>query len=181
MRKTNIILSVLIMTIALLSSCSKPKYTASFTPSKSVKYTKVEKPVITKENIVKKEDAVIASKTQIDVPVVEKQLVKPSNLNEKNTASQSTFDKVEMKQMKKEVRKTVFKEVKNNLFKKKSGDVNIIHVILALFPILCLIGIYLHQGENITNDFWLDLVLHLTVIGEIIYALLVVLDIVTIA
>ncbi len=50
-------------------------------------------------------------------------------------------------------------------------------VILALFPILCLIAVYLHD-DGITTNFWIDLVLHLTVFGAVIYALLVVLDII---
>jgi hypothetical protein len=62
--------------------------------------------------------------------------------------------------------------------KAKKGDTNIVLlVILSLFPILCLIAVYLHDG-GITLNFWIDLLLHLTFIGEIIFALLVVLDIV---
>lgn len=65
---------------------------------------------------------------------------------------------------------------------KKSSDTDlIIQVILALFPILCLIAVYLHDGKSITLNFWIDLLLHLTVIGEIIFALLVVLDVVNLA
>jgi hypothetical protein len=61
---------------------------------------------------------------------------------------------------------------------KKGGDANlIVMVILALFPILCLIAVYLHDG-GITMNFWIDLILHITVIGEIVYALLVVLDVI---
>ena len=63
--------------------------------------------------------------------------------------------------------------------KAKASDSDlIIQIILALFPILCLIAIYLHDGKSITLNFWIDLILHITVIGEIIFALLVVLDIV---
>lgn len=63
----------------------------------------------------------------------------------------------------------------------KGGSANtIVLVILSLFPILCLIAVYLHDG-SITKNFWIDLILHLTVIGEIIFALLVVLDVVNFA
>ncbi len=63
----------------------------------------------------------------------------------------------------------------------RKGDANIIvMVILALFPLLCLIAVYLHDG-GVTTNFWIDLLLHLTVIGEIIFALLVVLDVVDFA
>lgn len=61
---------------------------------------------------------------------------------------------------------------------KKGGDGNLVlMIILALFPILCLIAVYMHDGK-VTVNFWVDLLLHLTFIGEIIYALLVVLDVV---
>jgi len=63
----------------------------------------------------------------------------------------------------------------------RKGDANlIVMVILAFFPILCLIAVYLHDG-SVTTNFWIDLILHLTVIGEIIFALLVVLDVVNFA
>ena len=39
----------------------------------------------------------------------------------------------------------------------------------------------LKDGKNITLNFWIDLLLHLTAIGEIIFALLVVLDVVNLA
>ena len=182
MKKINSILSILIITIAFFSSCSKPEYTASFAPSKPIRYTEVEKPVFTKTETVKSEDAITTSKTPIKVPVAKTELVKPTNLIKENGTAESTFNKSELKQMKRDSRKAVFKAVKNSILKKKpTNQDKLIPIILSLFPILCLIGIYLYQGENITNDFWLDLVLHLTVIGEIIYALLVVLDVVSIA
>lgn len=65
---------------------------------------------------------------------------------------------------------------------KKGGDTElIVLVILSLFPILCLIAIYLKDGKNITLNFWIDLILHFTLFGEIIFALLVVLDVVNLA
>jgi uncharacterized membrane protein YqaE (UPF0057 family) len=61
------------------------------------------------------------------------------------------------------------------------GDANLVlMVILAIFPVLCLIAVYLHDG-GITKNFWIDLILHITFIGMIIYALLVVLDVVDFA
>ena len=62
---------------------------------------------------------------------------------------------------------------------KKGSDTDlIIQIILALFPILCLIAVYLHDGKSVTLNFWIDLLLHLTFIGEIIFAILVVLDVI---
>jgi hypothetical protein len=65
---------------------------------------------------------------------------------------------------------------------KKGDDTElIVLVILSLFPILCLIAIYLKDGKNITLNFWIDLILHITLFGAIIFALLVVLDVVNLA
>ncbi len=78
---------------------------------------------------------------------------------------------------------TAFKKLEYNKTKSaRASDTNIIIlVILSIFPILCLIAVYLKDGKNITLNFWIDLLLHLTAIGEIIFALLVVLDIVNLA
>lgn len=62
---------------------------------------------------------------------------------------------------------------------KKANDTNtLILVILSLFPVICLIAVYLKDGKSITMNFWIDLLLHITLIGAIVFALLVVLDIV---
>ena len=180
--------SVLLLGLMIFSSCSKQKYTASFAPSKSKVWNKEAKEEIkqnlaaqkiTKQDVVK-EEAVVTTETKA-APTVEKSIVKPANIDEKVAEQEvlkPTFTKTEMKAMKKEVRKAVFKSA----FKKKSGgDVNILAVILSLFPILCLIGVWLHHGQSINTDFWVDLVLHLTLIGEIIFALLVTLGIFSLA
>lgn len=57
----------------------------------------------------------------------------------------------------------------------------IVQIILALFPILCLIAVYLHDGKSITMNFWVTLLLHLLLYAECIFALLVVLDLVNLA
>ena len=54
-------------------------------------------------------------------------------------------------------------------------------VILSLFPIFALLAMYIKDGHQVTLNFWVDLLLHLTVIGYIIFALLVVFDIVNLA
>ncbi|MES2395691.1 MAG: hypothetical protein V4549_06795 [Bacteroidota bacterium] len=69
----------------------------------------------------------------------------------------------------------------NKLKAKAIDDETILLVILSIFPILALIAIYIKDGKKITLNFWVDLLLHLTVIGYIIFALLVVLDIVSLA
>lgn len=62
----------------------------------------------------------------------------------------------------------------------KTDSNKIIQIILALFPILCLIAVYLHDN-GVTLNFWITLLLHLTFIGAMIFALLVVLDVVNLA
>lgn len=88
----------------------------------------------------------------------------------KNTYSNSK----EIKPIKVDSKKTTSSQ-------ERKGDSNlIVMIILALFPILCLIAVYMHDS-GITLNFWIDLLLHLTVIGEIIFALLVVLDVIDLA
>ncbi len=72
---------------------------------------------------------------------------------------------------------SVTKQNHSNSTKKTNETSLIVLVILSLFPILCLIAVYLHD-DGVTTNFWIDLLLHLTFAGEIIYALLVVLDII---
>ena len=62
------------------------------------------------------------------------------------------------------------------------GNTNIVLlVILSLFPILALVAMYLHDGNQVTANFWVDLILHITIIGYAIFALLVVFGIVDLA
>jgi len=64
------------------------------------------------------------------------------------------------------------------------GDVDsmtILLIIFCFFPILSLIAMYLHDGESITLNFWINLLLYLTFIGWIIFGVLVVLDVVNLA
>lgn len=56
----------------------------------------------------------------------------------------------------------------------------LIMVILCLFPFINLIPVYLHD-KGVTLNFWLTLILDFTLIGGVIFALLVILDIVNLA
>ena len=62
-----------------------------------------------------------------------------------------------------------------------SDDRTILLIILSLFPILALVAMYLKDGNRITANFWVDLILHFTIIGYAIFAILVVLDIFSLA
>lgn len=67
---------------------------------------------------------------------------------------------------------------------RKGGDIDdttILLIVFCFFPILSLIAMYLHDGKEITLNFWVDLLLYLTFIGWIIFGVLVVLDIVNLA
>jgi len=68
--------------------------------------------------------------------------------------------------------------------KSYSGDPDtmlIVEIIFCFIPILSLIAIYLKDGKSITLNFWVDLILYITLIGWIIFGLLVVLDVVNLA
>lgn len=56
----------------------------------------------------------------------------------------------------------------------------IVMIILCLFPFINLIPVYIHDN-GITLNFWVDLILCLTLIGSVIFSLLVVLDVVNLA
>lgn len=105
-----------------------------------------------------------------------------ANSSKKATAEISNKQKTEngiksLNQTKKELQQNS-KQTKKTAAK---GDANfVVMIILALFPILCLIAVYLHDG-NVTKNFWIDLILHITVLGAMIYAVLVVLDIIDFA
>ena len=65
---------------------------------------------------------------------------------------------------------------------KGSPDNNlIILIILCFLWWLNLIAVYLHDGKKITLNFWITLLLDFTLIGGIIFSLLVVLDIINLA
>ena len=65
----------------------------------------------------------------------------------------------------------------------KGGDANtILLVILCLFPFINLIPVYIHDGKSVTTNFWLTLLLDiLFFLPGIIFAILVVLDVVNLA
>jgi len=74
-------------------------------------------------------------------------------------------------------------DIKKKASKSSGGsDSNLILlVILSIFPFFALLAMYLKDGKKITLNFWVDLILHITLIGYIIFALLVVFDIINLA
>lgn len=70
-------------------------------------------------------------------------------------------------------------KIKKSGIAKTDDNVNVLYLIMAFFPILCLIAVYLYDGQELTTNFWVDLILHLTIIGAMVFAVLVVLGIVS--
>lgn len=193
MKKTIAILAVIGI---IFSSCNgkytiaKRKYNKGFYVSKSS--TNSTKPGVAQSKPVKintqeeKIETVVVAKS---IEIAPLKTITPPVSNEINSyvkspshgpaiasISKNNYSNTkEIKSLKVEHTKTT---VKSNL---RKGDSNlIVMVILSLFPILCLIAVYMHDS-GITLNFWIDLLLHLTLIGEIIFALLVVLDVIDLA
>lgn len=74
--------------------------------------------------------------------------------------------------------KTINK-IKKSGIAKTDDSVNVLYLIMSFFPILCLIAVYLYDGQELTTNFWVDLILHLTIIGAMVFAVLVVLGMVS--
>jgi thiol:disulfide interchange protein len=70
-------------------------------------------------------------------------------------------------------------KIKKSGIAKTDDNVNYLYLIMSFFPILCLIAVYLYEGQEYTTNFWVDLILHLTVLGAIVFAILVVLGMVS--
>ncbi|MDP1802191.1 MAG: hypothetical protein Q8L81_12615 [Bacteroidota bacterium] len=80
--------------------------------------------------------------------------------------------------------KVVAKEQPFNkdLQKKGSSDANfVLMVILCFFPFINLIPVYLHDGKKVTLNFIITLILDFTWVLGVVYALLVILDVVDLA
>jgi hypothetical protein len=76
-----------------------------------------------------------------------------------------------------------FNQIKKVSKAKKGAmdDQTILLVILAIIPFLSLLAMYLKDGDRITANFWVNLLLHFTFIGYAIFGVLVVLDIFSLA
>lgn len=185
-----------------LSSCNgsytvaKRKYNKGFyvnrssgnkTKNQDVAHQKTNKPAdLTKTQVVlpaSNTEVSIVATENINQPVksfvVQDQPKSTKSIN--NNESVQTLASANSNYVAKHVnfKKLEISKAENKAANKKGSDTDlIIQIILALFPILCLIAVYLHDGKSITLNFWIDLLLHLTVIGEVIFAILVVLDVI---
>jgi hypothetical protein len=77
--------------------------------------------------------------------------------------------------------KPLLQKEKNSAKGSDASSNKILLIILALFPFICLIAIYLHDGKKVTLNFWITLLLHLTFVLWLVFALLVVLDVIDLA
>ncbi len=195
---------IVLAAVVLLSSCSsnmlivKRKYNNGYYVNTGGKVKKQE-PVAAQSEALQKTDILIAEQQDVDVtaemPVTASAdnaivVVKKQNAfasHQTAAATEKSTEVVSLKEQKeitKAEKKT--KRAENQFAKKQksAGDADahlILLVIFSLFPFFALLAIYLKDGKMITTNFWIDLLLHLTVVGYAIYALLVVFDIVNLA
>lgn len=189
-----------LIAVILFSSCSnkfslqKRKYTKGFYFANSKNNNQKEHSIAANTKQIKKADLKTTSQSIKDVSVVEKKCEENSlpvskgdvvfNSNKADVKSNKNLTAHSAKNIvaqEKEFKELILSRNKNKVSELKKGDSNanlIVLVILSLFPILALIAMYIHDGHKITTNFWVDLILHLTIIGYIIFALLVVLDVV---
>ena len=195
-------LSIFTLAILLLSSCgslsiSQKRYSNGLNIDWFAgKDKKAESPKVAKKTKKNNQVAVLETMANEDVQTQSNEFVSaalPSELKANDLSQSNTTEQVKQhkSKVKANANKSIEKQGVNKLSAikainkiKKSGiaktndSVNIIYLILALFPILCLIAVYLYDGEASTN-FWVDLILHLTIIGAMVFAVLVVLGLVS--
>jgi nitrous oxide reductase len=204
MKKIGSILSVVVLVGILLSSCAsqknglaiKRKYNKGYyiahnhkKNNESVKENNTDKVVKVTEskklNVVEAElppvKTILSVVNSENLPVAKAEKINDVKHNTviidtKNATASTVTEKT----------KTVHKEVniEKESAKSSSGSSDsqlILLVILSIFPFLALLAMYLKDGKQVTLNFWVDLILHLTFIGYIIFALLVVFDVVNLA
>ena len=152
------------------------KIETSFTEVKELK-TSITETLLAEEKVNRHQQNYTASKSKLS-PVL-------SLANNKqilaNNSNKTEFGKVNSHNL---VDKSKIKDTKIKALLKAGNKTQaelILLVILSLFPFLALLAMYLKDGEEITMNFWVDLILHLTVVGYLIFALLVVFDVINLA
>lgn len=170
----------------------KRKYNKGFYVNTGGKIKNHETPVVKAEMEETETVAQTETASQTDMPVTASVDSKPVAIAKNNSAKgrivtapatkqaeKTELSSSEQKHNVKIQKKAKMREARFARKLKQGGEGNmVVLVILSIFPILALIAMYIHDGHRITTNFWIDLLLHLTVIGYIIYALLVVFDIV---
>ena len=152
------------------------KIETSFTEVKELK-TSITETLLAEEKVNRHQQNYTASKSKLS-PFLSLANNKQTLANNTNKAE---FGKVNSHNL---VDKSKIKDTKIKALLKAGNKTQaelILLVILSLFPFLALLAMYLKDGEEITMNFWVDLILHLTVVGYLIFALLVVFDVINLA
>jgi hypothetical protein len=184
-----------LLAVLLLGSCAnkfnlvKRKYNKGFYVSRSHS---------TNTNVTEPERKALVKHTKTNSPATEQKAAEPvkaldhvalvnepvSEIQKPGGLSKTMETKKESKPVYASAQKNLVKTIKamkplamRSAAKGDSGTNKILLVILALFPFICLIAIYLHDGKKITLNFWITLLLHLTFVLWLVFALLVVLDV----
>lgn len=160
-----------------------------------VKENKANTDIATKENSETNIEQEIAQEETVNAPLTasaDNKIVLPTTNNKINmfhthvSEQASSIENNNLKSAKKESK--LISRINKKINKSKSAtkpsgsDSNLILlVILSLFPFFALLAMYLHDGKAITLNFWIDLLLHFTIVGYAIFALLVVFDIINLA
>ena len=188
------IIALLAIVGIVFSSCNgkytiaKRKYTKGFYVSKSGNST--TKPSVTESKTVKvnapveKVETVVvvkAEENKIDITPLKTLAAKsieqspsiktPAQSPAVASTSNNNYTKIN------EIKPIEIDKIKANTSKKGSDSNLILMIILCFLWFLNLIAIYMHDG-GITLNFWITLLLDFTVIGGVIFSLLVVLDVI---
>jgi uncharacterized membrane protein YqaE (UPF0057 family) len=193
-------LSIFSISILLLSSCgslsiSQKRYSNGLNIDWFVgKDKKADSPIVAKKTKKTHQEAVMQTIAKVDVQPQTNEFVSEALNSEPNKVDLSqSFSKQQLTKhrsnviastnnVKEKVNKIrtikTLSKIKKAGISKTDDSVNVLYLIMAFFPILCLIAVYLYDGQVSTN-FWVDLILHITVIGAMVFAVLVVLGIVS--
>ena len=178
MKTTIKILSLLV--IVLLSSCGsnmlivKRKYNKGFYVNTGGKVKNHETPVVKAESediisaageneTIVSEEAPITASIDNSIVIARKENSFSSIKTKKLITSQSS-NAISQNESKANLK--VQKVIKH---KRSVSNQTILLVILAIIPFLSLIAMYIKDGNQITLNFWVDLLLHLTVNGYAIF------------
>ena len=142
-----------------------------------------------KSNVAKKAEDFSIIKPLLVIPTAEKIVVKKvdkiSEVKHNTILVEEKAVTASVGETKLNLRHKVIDMLNNKKTKTSKGgdidDTTILLIVFCFFPILSLIAMYLHDGKEITLNFWVDLLLYLTFIGWIVFGVLVVLDIVNLA
>jgi hypothetical protein len=138
-----------------------------------------EQAILPAEVAVKESEMPVTASVATTVPAAVKRNTAPAKVKTVAEYNNVSLTKKEQKKNTRAQKKAAADEIQKSKKLSSGGDANLVLlVILAIFPIFSLIAMYVHDGHSITTNFWINLLLHFTVIGYAIFGVLVVLNIV---